>query len=541
MDAWPIALWLVACTPAISDYQVTLVPHFVGDTDSELFAKNAEVKLIITDPEGARDVVDLGAAEEGVALTAPALGPLAAGTALGLAFEAPGAAAEDEWDRVGTLAYGEVVLAEDLALGGAERTLDLVPLWVDRATRLGRFGDGASRLGGAPAITADGTIYVFGGGDSDGLYAGEEYAMLGVASDRVTKVPRELDGWGPEQTLALRLPEQDVGNGPTGNLAHAVAITADTARGERIFILGGRESVVDTRFHSDRWLEFDPAAEAFVDEGEMFLERSSFLALPIGANKVLLYGGYGGMGVPYTTTYELFSTASGGTELGAHIDELWGNYGAFGTPYGKDAVVCTGARLDPSVDGAPLEPGAQCVVISGANDLRTIADLPAPLFAASIAALPDGGLLVTGGAAEALDELDGDDARPAVADALATAYRYDASTNVWTRTAGDLITARANHRSVALADGRVLIIGGSGLAGYPIAASGVEITSTEIYDPRLDRFEISGDEGSIGGLNPPIGGRPGGPWVVLEGEYAESAGDPSLGGDAFGVIGGQPE
>jgi hypothetical protein len=82
--------------------------------------------------------------------------------------------------------------------------------------------------------------------------------------------------------------------------------------------------------------------------------------------------------------------------------------------------------------------------------------------------LADGKVLVAGGA---------DDISETSVNALATAELYDPVTGSWTAT-GPMIEARAHHTATLLADGKVLVAGGSG------SGSGSDSLATaELYDP----------------------------------------------------------
>jgi len=84
--------------------------------------------------------------------------------------------------------------------------------------------------------------------------------------------------------------------------------------------------------------------------------------------------------------------------------------------------------------------------------------------------LADGRVLVTGGIGTA----------PSLpAQGLASAEVYDPATGQWTRT-GDLRLARYSHSATLLADGRVLVAGGSGARS---AQSNGTLRSAEVYDP----------------------------------------------------------
>ena len=63
---------------------------------------------------------------------------------------------------------------------------------------------------------------------------------------------------------------------------------------------------------------------------------------------------------------------------------------------------------------------------------------------------------------------------------LASAEIYDPATGIWTPTANAMTQSRRFHAATLLADGRVLLTGGSGNVGVR--------ATTEIYDPATDRF-----------------------------------------------------
>jgi hypothetical protein len=83
-------------------------------------------------------------------------------------------------------------------------------------------------------------------------------------------------------------------------------------------------------------------------------------------------------------------------------------------------------------------------------------------FGESVTLLPDGQVLMAGGNSAYFDGFPS-----------ASAELYDPRTGRWTAT-GSMNTGRAGHGAVLLADGRVLVIGGAGVAPLPEA---------EIYDP----------------------------------------------------------
>lgn len=97
---------------------------------------------------------------------------------------------------------------------------------------------------------------------------------------------------------------------------------------------------------------------------------------------------------------------------------------------------------------------------------------------ATITPLADGRVLVAGGISQDAD------GQPV---ALASAEVYDPRTGRFERTANDMSSPRYFHGAARLADGRVLVTGGWGIAG--------RLAGAELYDPATNRFSRVGDMG----------------------------------------------
>jgi hypothetical protein len=109
---------------------------------------------------------------------------------------------------------------------------------------------------------------------------------------------------------------------------------------------------------------------------------------------------------------------------------------------------------------------------------------------------------------------------------------YDPATRKWTRT-GSLQIARDKHASTLLADGRVLLAGGSDRRGW-----NGQMTSTEIYDPTSGVFTAGPNLGSARfKLHASVAALPSGGIVVAGGSTDVESYDPLT--NRFAVASGE--
>jgi len=127
-------------------------------------------------------------------------------------------------------------------------------------------------------------------------------------------------------------------------------------------------------------------------------------------------------------------------------------------------------------------------------------------------ALADGGVLLSGGSTPL---------------AIPPVDRYDAGTRTW-RLVGNMLLPRVEHSATLLRDGRVLIAGGVTCCNQ----TGEFFTeSAEIYDPATDAFVATGSLGAPRGLHAAAllpDGR-----VLIAGGFADVAGTPRLSTEIF--------
>ncbi len=479
-----VLLLLAACTGSTPNgpvvrFDLHLVP--VVPYNEAPFEGSDRTELTITRSGADPLVVDLGALASGDTTLAEGIPEL--GEAV-LTVSAWRADLLVGWGRTGTIT---VLDGDDIEL----------PLFVARPGEVAWF----SALPGTiyrPALGAlGGGSFVAMGGTSAG------------SSGRLTREVQEiyrLELAPPDDALAFvevgTLPEWTDYNGGTHTGRSGFDLQRISVPGEdegKLLLAGGSAlsgfeqatSVTASAFI------YDPAANTFEllrDRDSFVTPRSEYLSLGNIQGSIVYWGGWTATNqdgyVGYADTAEIYDPVNRKfTDLG-RIQDLGPADAAAADLGSEGTLICGGGVEDTSNSMADWVSSAVCVRVGLNGSVETAHDLPESRIGHAMVTLPDGRVLLAGGASSAITaQTPGDPASeiPAVGDV----WLYNPNNDTWSD-GGELGLPRAGHRMTVLPDGRVLVVGGSstylqaGLASEPLSC-------VEVFDPATGRSEVLAD------------------------------------------------
>ena len=236
------------------------------------------------------------------------------------------------------------------------------------------------------------------------------------------------------------------------------AATATTIAGNRVLIAGGMREGGDALREYE---VFDATTNRVVASGEMDDSRSGHSATRLSDGRVLILGGYNGS---YLKSAVIFDPRTSRFVPAGSMNV--GRSGHTATLLGDGTVLITGGVGDGWLFLASAE----------VYDPRT--DKFTPVKSMSVAReshtatlLRDGRVLITGGHRDRRENIV----------VYASTELYDPGERQFS--AGPMLTqARHKHDAAALADGRVLVLGGSD------PRDRTRFTSAEVYDPTANRW-----------------------------------------------------
>jgi hypothetical protein len=249
-----------------------------------------------------------------------------------------------------------------------------------------------------------------------------------------------------------------------GSMATSRAVhTATLLPGGRVFVAGGlagKGGLASTEI-------FDPVRETFANANNMSVARAGHTATLLSNGKVLIAGGYNGT---YLQSAELYDPAANSFKPVKAMNAARSEHVATLLPNGK-VLLAGGVGVDWTFLASAE------IYDPATNTFTPTGDMRAARESHTATLLGDGKVLIAGGHRGR---------RPSVTIYSSTEI-YDPATGRFTAGA-DMTRIRHKHEAVRLADGRVLIVGGSderdGHGAYAHA---------EIYDPVLGNFRATGN------------------------------------------------
>jgi hypothetical protein len=566
---------LAGCTGSVdpaSNYVLTLIPAPLGNQGNDILALEPDVKVRLTSPDGEHEVFYAGTGREGEALELDKLPPVEEGTVVALIAETPGGPT-DQWNRNATIAYGEATLTDALALGGKEVELTIPWVRVDAVGRMGALAQEERRVAGAIARVPgpQGSLLVFGGGNpsAPGTFNhGVDGDVPLRSSATVLELPRAGDGWADVFVEVGTMPATWHGRsgdfdtvGVVSGRNVGLSATGVEVDGKPMVLLAGGRYTLDFSAYPNGWWSLwdpetgevpggggtegdrvrpveDPGCVALRSCGELETGRSEHVAVPLGPSKVLFYGGLIGLGLQNNPQYEIWNGRTRESVDGTSgLINGQAPYYVAAAPLGSSAVICGGAHWEAVADIYRWTPSDRCFSFTPNDSVEEMVPLTVGLAGAALAALPDGGLLITGGYDQVLEEAV-DASFQDTTPASGAAWRWKPGDDTWSPV-GDLVEPRAFHQAVPLADGRVMLVGGVSVASVLFGPSQNPVRCAEIFDPETDTFAQTACSDAGAGASPSVGGDAVTGWAVLEGMEFPPPG-PQDGGSVYGIIGGQP-
>lgn len=283
---------------------------------------------------------------------------------------------------------------------------------------------------------------------------------------------RMLDAW--KETIDIvsigdRFVEKNQGTNNSGKLVSIGNMTVPRAghtatrlHDGKILIAGGLQK---TGIASATAEIFDPQTKLFLPTASMSVTRVGHTATLLPSGNVLIVGGEDSSGKPHSST-EVFNTEKGGFVTGSSISAARSNHQATLLNDGKVLISGGTGSHNSALDIAEIYDTERRAFLG-------VGKMTAPRRFHTATLLNDGNVLITGG---------NTGGESATQEALSSAEIYDPLTRSFATT-GRMNEKRYGHSASILADGRVLVAGGSGGREWKDRRR-----SAEVYDPQQKGF-----------------------------------------------------
>lgn len=307
-----------------------------------------------------------------------------------------------------------------------------------------------------PAMAYDewrGVVVLFGGRDRNDTWTfdGQTWSPAAsgvIATPSPSAEPSPGTGWSQLPDLA------------TGRIDHTATLLAD---GRVLVVGGGLESETDSQASAEI---FDPKTGRWSSATSMASPRQRHTATLLPDGKVLVVGGLG----PGRATAELYDPSTDSWSSAGTLVQARANHQAVLLPDGT--VLVLGGRQPgrPLADAETFQPKTR--TWTAVAPLSVARDRPVAVL------LRNGKVLVTGGVTT---DVGGSlDAAVLFGNPLASTELYDPAIRAWSPGA-PMATGRVGHAMAVLADGRVLVVGGTR-----------DPAPAELYDPVRDSWVAVG-------------------------------------------------
>ena len=343
----------------------------------------------------------------------------------------------------------------------------------------------AGLFGAGLVADGSGDLLLFGG--SPAYRSVRE--VVGDASSAVQRVDLSAAGSGAVFSTVGTMPTFSTVLTDHGRAGHSVTRLGGThENADLILVAGGSTDFWDQTQTTDQAFLWDPATDTVVDRAiTLATPMSRHVAVADSAGNVVLAGGssQGSTDSTYSTlraiTFVRGDTLEAEAIATGNDERRWVHHA--GARYGDRGVLLCGG-FDFADDENPDEVLDVCATVSPTGVYTPQAEsgitLPQARFLHSMVGLPDGSVLVTGGASI--------DAGALVVSNSAWLLSPD---GIWTEV-GPMHMQRALHRMVVLGDGRVLVVGGVTQLDDHWWEGTAAVACAEIFNPELGDFVEAG-------------------------------------------------